>query len=74
MLRNERRRTARQEKRDREEKERASVWDRKASLGQCNEAHWNERLQVTNQICYANGTSGLVNVLEVGERALIIRL
>ena len=53
VLRNERRRTARQEKRDREEKERASVWDRKASLGQCNEAHWNERLQVTNQICYA---------------------
>ena len=33
----------------REEKERASVWDRKASLGQCNEAHWNEKLQVTNQ-------------------------
>ena len=49
VLRNERRRTARQEKRDREEKEWASVWDRKASLGQCNEAHWNEKLQVTNQ-------------------------
>lgn len=49
VLRKERRRTARQGKRDREGKERDSVWDRKASLGQCNEAPCNERLQVKNQ-------------------------
>lgn len=40
-------------KRDREGKERDSVWDRQASLGQCNEAPCSERLQVKNRIYYA---------------------
>lgn len=74
MLRNERRRTARQEKET----------GRKRSGPQCGteRRHWDSAMKHTGmrgcklQTRYATqyGTSGLVNILEVGERALTIRL